>query len=130
MSLKHSSNEILNSWKKEKLSSSMKLNQQHCILIWKLTSEIRSFFSVWSLRQSYPHWLYFTIFRFALNGKISLRFKRSCLYIKVPTLYIFATQLQWCVYSWVHSAKSFRCSFKVISEHETTALREKYPNTD
>ena len=50
MSLKHSSNEILNSWKKEKLSSSMKFNQRHCILIWKLTSEIRSFFSVWSLR--------------------------------------------------------------------------------
>ena len=37
--VKRSSNKILNSWKKEKLSTSMKLNQQHCILILKLISK-------------------------------------------------------------------------------------------
>ena len=38
--VKRSSYKMLNSWRKQKLSTSMKLNQQHCNLIWKL-----SFFS-------------------------------------------------------------------------------------
>ena len=60
--------QILNSWRNEKLSPSMTLNQQYFIFIWKLTLQIYSFFSVRSLRQSYPHWLYFTFFHFALEN--------------------------------------------------------------
>ena len=60
--VKRSSNGKLNSWMKEKFSTSMKFNPEHYISIWKLTSKIHRFFPVWSLPQSYHHWLYFTFF--------------------------------------------------------------------
>ena len=41
--VKLSLNRILNSWWKEKLSTNMKLNQKHCILIWKLTWKFAAF---------------------------------------------------------------------------------------
>ena len=35
--VKRSWNKMLNSWRKQKLSTNIKLNQQHCNLIWKST---------------------------------------------------------------------------------------------
>ena len=49
--------------KERKISPCIKLYQQNCSLIWKLTSKIRHYFPVWSLPQSYP---YFTFFFFLL----------------------------------------------------------------
>ena len=37
-------------------------------LKWELTSKVRNIFSVRSLRQSYPNWIYFTFFHLALEN--------------------------------------------------------------
>ena len=64
--VKCSLNETLNSCRKEKLSTRMKLNQKHCILIWKLTLKIHFFPGLVTSSKLAP-WLYFTFFDFALR---------------------------------------------------------------
>lgn len=75
--LKCIQNEILNSWEKEKLSTKIKLNQQYCILQFDYFSEV----TLLSLLALLSFILFLEMYHF--SGKMSLRFKRPCLWIKL-----------------------------------------------
>ena len=94
--VKRSSNEILNSWRNEKLSTSMKLDREYYILMLKINFEnsplfpglvIASkllYFTI--LFYTLLHWLYFTYFHFALRN-VSFQWQNVtqivCLWVKL-----------------------------------------------